>query len=305
MSAPAPIILFMQKLGLKNKRILIVIACFHPTIGGMEIATKRLSAYLKEVGFDVCVLTKQVLPKLPTSDFVDNIQIVRVEKNILGFTTGIVRLTNKYDVLLFAGQLTNSSKLRFNLMLALILIARILGKKVIFWSSSGVKRYKFLFGGTFNPAKFLVRFVNKIVCLGDEQMAFFGQKAVNKPTVIIQTPWAYPREGGIPTASRNVAKKLAELGISPIILTRKHDSSLQNMECIDGVRIQRTGCNIVLAQISLVACVVSNFKNLKSLLIWGDFNTPISNIQLLTGKMLIFSGKGFYVRCSNAKGLDH
>ncbi len=124
---------------MKRPRILFLTAYYYPFMGGVESHARQLAAYLKNVGFDVCVVTKRAIHRSSQPEKLDGIPIYRIppagERTSLNkwfmipyavFT--IVRLRRAFDLIYCPGYR--------GIGIAAILAGKLLRKPVILKSGN-------------------------------------------------------------------------------------------------------------------------------------------------------------------------
>ena len=112
-----------------KKRVLIVISCFFPFIGGDENTAKFLAEKLVKLGWKVTVLTKLRDRSLSKDEIINSVPVIRVGGDILGIFIKAIQLINSFDTLFFVGALGGNLKIKVLIQAFLGFIAKKLFKK--------------------------------------------------------------------------------------------------------------------------------------------------------------------------------
>src|SRR3989344_946049 len=95
-----------------KKRVLIVISCFFPFIGGDENTAKFLAEKLVKLGWRVTVLTKLRDKSLSKNEIINSVPVIRVGGDVLGIFIKAIQLINSFDTLFFVGALGGNLKIK-------------------------------------------------------------------------------------------------------------------------------------------------------------------------------------------------
>ncbi|RJR27299.1 glycosyltransferase [candidate division WWE3 bacterium] len=173
---------------MEKPRIIIVMSCYYPYIGGAENQAKLLGEKLAEKGWKITVLTKKRRPDLLEFEKLNGVSIFRVNHGVPGICYNLFRFRSMYDVVIFAGQLSNASKIKvFFQMVAGAALKLLFKKKVFLWPTSGADRYKLLLD-PFLSRK-LLQFFDGILCKSNEQFEYFSEIA-GKEAEVYAPPWS-------------------------------------------------------------------------------------------------------------------
>ena len=172
---------------MNKPRILIVISCYFPFIGGAENQAKLLAENLVKMGWEISVLTKKRSARLKEKEEINGVTVLRVI-GVPGIFINLLKLRSKYDVVLFAGQLSNVSRLKvFGQMLMCAIVKLFVRKKIFLWPTSGASKYTYLFNTKITRK--LLQVFDGVFCKSNEQMKLFSS-LVGESVEIFGPPWS-------------------------------------------------------------------------------------------------------------------
>lgn len=143
-SAPAPD--STKKKGGKmqnNPRILIVLSCYIPLIGGTEKQAQLLAETLTARGWSVQILTKLRQKEWPKEETINGVKVWRYPFDVFGIAKGLWDHRKSYDILFFMGELGGRSTIKVFLQCILGCLAkRFAKKKILIRLGSPVSQYR-------------------------------------------------------------------------------------------------------------------------------------------------------------------
>src|SRR3989338_10897981 len=126
-----------------KKRVLIVISCFFPFIGGDENTAKFLAEKLTKLGWKITVLTKLRDKSLSKNEIINNVPVIRVGGDVFGIFVKTIQLINSSDTLFFVGALGGNSKIKVLAQACLGFVAKkFFKKKIVMRLGSSKEEYE-------------------------------------------------------------------------------------------------------------------------------------------------------------------
>lgn len=210
-SAPAPNSTKKKGGKMQNKpRILIVLSCYFPLIGGTEKQAQLLAETLEAHGWSVQILTKLRRQEWSREETINDVKVWRYPFDVLGIAKGLWDHRKSYDILFFMGELGGQSTIKVFLQCLLgYLSKRFAKKKILIRLSSPVNQYRLRL---FKPRliQFLLKQFDLFLPVSGELRAYLQEELGITASKIVAPPFNFVDTQKFTTVNLEGKKRLRQ-----------------------------------------------------------------------------------------------